>query len=208
MSSKEFEKLASKAKVFYFKRNLGIAIDPQVYNHWIDQNNADSSRKLVVNADGVSEIGKKPSITSNTQQRNATAKIASANASASSNASLNHIGVPSGFADARAVVNDNSSVPVNDNSTPTVAVIDAALYVESEQPEESKSLTYDELVELIISGKPIPGIKKIPNIILQDQLSKPVLKQRKKPWEIAREEEKQQLMGFGFGNQNISKDIR
>ena len=39
---------------------------------------------------------------------------------------------------------------------------------QQEQGEQS-SLSYDELVELIVAGKEIPGIRKIPNLVLEDQ---------------------------------------
>ncbi|ODV59715.1 uncharacterized protein ASCRUDRAFT_14739 [Ascoidea rubescens DSM 1968] len=45
------------------------------------------------------------------------------------------------------------------------------------------SSNYQNIVELILSGKPIPGIKKIPNTVLKES-SKSVKQQRKKPWEL------------------------
>ncbi|GMM36183.1 hypothetical protein DASC09_035080 [Saccharomycopsis crataegensis] len=61
---------------------------------------------------------------------------------------------------------------------------------QQEQGEQS-SLSYDELVELIVAGKEIPGIRKIPNIVLEDQASRSVLSQRRKPWEIKDDDEKE-----------------
>ena len=46
--------------------------------------------------------------------------------------------------------------------------------------KETYSSNYQNIVQLIMSGKPIPGIKKIPNTILK-QSSKSVKTQRKKP---------------------------
>jgi len=43
--------------------------------------------------------------------------------------------------------------------------------------------SFAEIVELITSGKPIPGIKEIPNITLPHLASKPMLPKRRKPWE-------------------------
>jgi hypothetical protein len=49
--------------------------------------------------------------------------------------------------------------------------------------------SFAEIVELITAGKPIPGIKEIPDTILEapkEQVTAPV---RKKPWELAAEKE-------------------
>lgn len=45
------------------------------------------------------------------------------------------------------------------------------------------SSNYQELVQLIMSGKPVPGIKEIPDTVLPEQSSKSTAKQRTKPWE-------------------------
>lgn len=50
------------------------------------------------------------------------------------------------------------------------------------------SSNYQQLVELIVSGKPVPGLKHIPDTVLKDQSSKSDAKQRVKPWEKNREE--------------------
>ncbi|KAI5970006.1 hypothetical protein CANMA_000946 [Candida margitis] len=49
------------------------------------------------------------------------------------------------------------------------------------------SSNYQNLAELIMSGKPVPGIKEIPPVVLTDQGSEPSAAQRKKPWEINQE---------------------
>ncbi|KAK6464238.1 hypothetical protein DFJ63DRAFT_333816 [Scheffersomyces coipomensis] len=62
----------------------------------------------------------------------------------------------------------------------------------SEEPEATTdnassdppySSNYQELVELIVSGKPVPGIKHIPDTVLSDQSSTSKASQRVKPWE-------------------------
>jgi len=45
------------------------------------------------------------------------------------------------------------------------------------------SSNYQELVELILSGKQVPGIKQIPDTVLPEQESKPTAARRAKPWE-------------------------
>lgn len=59
---------------------------------------------------------------------------------------------------------------------------------EEEALEAPYSSNYQELVELIVAGKPVPGIKEIPDTILPEKSSKPVQQQRTKPWERAKEE--------------------
>lgn len=43
--------------------------------------------------------------------------------------------------------------------------------------------SFAEIVELITSGKPIPGIKEIHTVDRPENASKPVLPKRRKPWE-------------------------
>lgn len=55
--------------------------------------------------------------------------------------------------------------------------------LESGQEEAPYSSNYQNLVDLIVSGKPVPGIKQIPDTVLSDQGSKLEAKSRVKPWE-------------------------
>lgn len=47
------------------------------------------------------------------------------------------------------------------------------------------SSNYQQVVELIMSGKPIPGIKEIPDTVLPEQSSTSTAKPRTKPWETS-----------------------
>ncbi|KAK6454942.1 uncharacterized protein RJT20DRAFT_53728 [Scheffersomyces xylosifermentans] len=53
----------------------------------------------------------------------------------------------------------------------------------SNSAEPPYSSNYQELVELIVSGKPVPGIKEIPDTVLSEKSSHAEAKQRVKPWE-------------------------
>lgn len=53
------------------------------------------------------------------------------------------------------------------------------------------SNSYHQLVDLIVSGKPVPGIKQIPDTVLSDQSSKLEARSRLKPWEKQETEEKE-----------------
>jgi hypothetical protein len=44
-------------------------------------------------------------------------------------------------------------------------------------------VSFAQIVELITSGAPIPGIRDIPPTVLSDQATKPTARKRPKPWE-------------------------
>ena len=43
--------------------------------------------------------------------------------------------------------------------------------------------SFSQIVELITSGQPVPGIKDVPDTVLLGQESPAVIVKRKKPWE-------------------------
>ena len=56
--------------------------------------------------------------------------------------------------------------------------------VPSEKPPQAPyPPTFAEIVQLITTGAPIPGIKDIPPTLLTDQATKPMASKRRKPWE-------------------------
>lgn len=69
--------------------------------------------------------------------------------------------------------NANNDVPVQATATSSGAV----------GGDAPKPATFAEIVELIAEGKPIPGIKDIPDTILEGQASENQAERRKKPWE-------------------------
>ena len=44
-------------------------------------------------------------------------------------------------------------------------------------------MSFNQIVDLITNGQPVPGVKDIPNTILLGQGSEPMRVKRKKPWE-------------------------
>ena len=44
-------------------------------------------------------------------------------------------------------------------------------------------ISFSQIVELITSGGPIPGIKEVPDTVLEGQASLPTTVKRRKPWE-------------------------
>lgn len=43
--------------------------------------------------------------------------------------------------------------------------------------------SFSQIVELITNGEPIPGIKEVPNTVLEGQATQATTAKRKKPWE-------------------------
>jgi hypothetical protein len=76
----------------------------------------------------------------------------------------------------KAISNGLTATPETNGSA------DAAS-VPSNEPEPGPKLSYQEIVDLIQSGKPVPGIKEIPNTVLAGQGTNASKSTRKKPWE-------------------------
>ena len=53
------------------------------------------------------------------------------------------------------------------------------------EPSAPYPTTFSEIVELIMSGQPIPGIKDIPDTVLEGRDSRQTASRRPKPWEKA-----------------------
>ena len=51
------------------------------------------------------------------------------------------------------------------------------------EPPAPYPISFGQIVELITSGEPIPGIKEVPATVLDGQTSQPTTAKRRKPWE-------------------------
>ena len=51
------------------------------------------------------------------------------------------------------------------------------------EPPAPYPTSFSQIVGLITSGEPIPGIKKIPDTVLEGHASQPTTAKRRKPWE-------------------------
>ena len=51
------------------------------------------------------------------------------------------------------------------------------------EPLAPYPISFSQIVELITSGEPIPGIKEVPATVLDGQTSQPTTAKRRKPWE-------------------------
>jgi hypothetical protein len=54
---------------------------------------------------------------------------------------------------------------------------------DASEPPAPYPTSFAHIVELITSGQPVPGIKEIPNTVLEGQGTESVKARRKKPWE-------------------------
>ncbi|MCJ1377198.1 hypothetical protein MMC17_000290 [Xylographa soralifera] len=59
----------------------------------------------------------------------------------------------------------------------------------SAEPPAPYPLSFSHIVDLITSGQPVPGVKDIPNTVLDGQASRAIRSQRRKPWETASSDE-------------------
>lgn len=70
------------------------------------------------------------------------------------------------------------------NPVLNVDVSDKNVHSTESDVEAGYTSNYEQIVDMIVNNKPIPGIKQIPTTILDpEQASENVLQQRKKPWE-------------------------
>ena len=54
---------------------------------------------------------------------------------------------------------------------------------QSREPPAPYPTSFSQIVDLITSGQPIPGVKQVPDTLLAGQESQPISAKRKKPWE-------------------------
>ena len=55
----------------------------------------------------------------------------------------------------------------------------------TEAGEAPYPLPFSRIVELITTGQPVPGVKEIPDTLLEGQSSSSSHSQRRKPWEVS-----------------------
>jgi len=81
---------------------------------------------------------------------------------------------------------DPLDISVNGPSTMENATADGP-DIQEAAPEPGYPASFDDIIELIKSGKPVPGIKEIPNTVLSGQGTEARQDRRLKPWEKASE---------------------
>ena len=54
---------------------------------------------------------------------------------------------------------------------------------QTREPPAPYPTSFSQIVDLITTGQPIPGVKQVPDTLLAGQESQPTTAKRKKPWE-------------------------
>lgn len=82
-----------------------------------------------------------------------------------------------------AHLSTDAELSTQPSSTTTIEVAQPAQ--QSPHGSAPTPSSFAEICELIAAGKPIPGIKEIPDTVLEGQGTRPAATRRKKPWESA-----------------------
>jgi len=85
----------------------------------------------------------------------------------------------------------NMSIVVNDFTS-------SGIPLSPSEPSAPYPTSFSQMVDLITTGQPIPGLKEVPDTLLTGQESQPSTAKRKKPWE--REVSGVVGEGNGFGS--------
>lgn len=89
---------------------------------------------------------------------------------------------------ARSTTNGTSSI----TESPTDVVTSTS---STANPPAPYPPTFSQIVDLITTGQPIPGIKDIPDTVLAGQETQPTTAKRRKPWEKAEPEREADVQG-------------
>ena len=79
----------------------------------------------------------------------------------------------------------SGAIPSSDDTTTLLPSTrnDPSVGTNSSEPPAPYPTSFSQMVELITTGQPIPGIKQIPDTVLEGRSSQATLVKRKKPWE-------------------------
>lgn len=79
----------------------------------------------------------------------------------------------------------SGAIPSSDNATTLLpsTTHNTSVSTSSSEPPAPYPTSFSQMVELITTGQPIPGIKQIPDTVLEGRSSQDTLVKRKKPWE-------------------------
>lgn len=67
------------------------------------------------------------------------------------------------------------------------------------EPPAPYPVSFSQIVELITAGQQVPGIKEVPDTLLEGQASRAVKAKRRKPWETELEERDVEAIGDAVG---------
>ncbi|KAI5818893.1 hypothetical protein BZA77DRAFT_305260 [Pyronema omphalodes] len=189
------EELTNRAKCFYFQKKTGIAVNDMAYTEWLESSPALTPTPTPAAISGVdaSNILSQPSVPAALPASviDGTAAIPAESALGATDEGA-ATGIPTAAAGtpamtATAISPTPNPTPVMPSSpaptpapmqVPPMAVAPGA----AEDGDAPYPKSFAEMVELITLGKPIPGIKEIPDTVL-DEPENPGVQRRKKPWE-------------------------
>ena len=86
----------------------------------------------------------------------------------------------------RSLNNGNNATKIDEQSTQASELgrlVSPGTSSSSSSPAVPYPTTFARIVDLISTGEPIPGIKKIPDTVLEGKESHSVASKRRKPWE-------------------------
>ncbi|KAL6871171.1 hypothetical protein J3F83DRAFT_644282 [Trichoderma novae-zelandiae] len=164
--------IATHARIFYYTQRIGVHIDFASYQAWLAQNPGHSTPHIVP-----PEYEQQPSSSSPT--------LASPSSSSSSPSHSTSQTASSAAAAAAEATPWQQAAPKADLYIQRNKSSSNSQFQSSSEPEPAYPIAFAEMIKLLQEGKPIPGIRQIPNTIERDPTVKPVGSRPvpRKPWE-------------------------
>ncbi|KAI1135332.1 hypothetical protein F5Y05DRAFT_416319 [Hypoxylon sp. FL0543] len=163
---------ALRARIQRFEQQTQISIDSDAYKQWLSQTNSQPPR-IVSEQTIAAEVMAVP----NSEDR----KLAHL---------LVELGDPLGELALQQMTPEpvNASIPSWQSAAPTAELFVTKGPTSTDPDKEPYPEKFDEIVEFLRSGKSIPGIKQIPDTVIEDPAITPQgrLEAPPKPWEIGR----------------------
>ncbi|OJD29528.1 myb dna-binding domain protein [Diplodia corticola] len=154
-SSEQAVELALRARCFYYSRKFNTAVDFDAYKAY--RANVPSPSAVPTTApNGLNPVDLLPATPSPSQTP------------------------PPPPPHGGGATSSSASASAPPTSAPATTTTSAA---EGQQQEAPYPTSFAHIVELITTGQPIPGIKEIPDTVLEGQGTAPAASKRKKPWE-------------------------
>ncbi|KAL7821411.1 hypothetical protein V8C44DRAFT_314490 [Trichoderma aethiopicum] len=159
--------IATHARIFYYAQRIGVHIDFSAYQAWLARH-PDHIIPHIVPPEYEQEPAASPTLASSPSSSSPPAATAAAAPQAEA--------TPWQQAAPKADLYVQRNKPSSSNSHPQSS---------SSEPEPAYPIAFAEMIKLLQEGKPIPGIRQIPNTIERDPTVKPVGSRPvpKKPWE-------------------------
>jgi len=172
----EHDALALKAKCFYFSRQTGLPINPESFQHHIRPHSPSPPPGDIVDGPNAVTTASAPRRTGPAMPVDTTAgRLTLDEVPREEDGAVRGLGMTNEDVGVRNTGAENSAGATGVDEISTGGAPGAA----------QNPVSFSEIVELITSGKPIPGIKEIPNLLSDEQPTESTREQRRKPWESA-----------------------